>query len=108
VGTYPLWELVYYYFRKRQADGTLSRVLAMLVVEERQRNGQQKQASAAAVDGRSAKKGSLNSLDSGVDRAKLVNERERHLAVDTFGLLLVVHVSSAHVQDEQVGLELLW
>jgi transposase len=107
-GSYPPWELVYYYFRKWQADGTWSKVLAMLVVKERQRNGRQKQASAAAVDSQSVKKGSLISLDTGVDGAKVVNGRKRHLAVDTLGLPLALHVSSAQVQDGQAGIELLW
>lgn len=107
-GSYPPWELVYYYFRKWQADGTWSEVLALLVVKERQRQGRQEQASAAAVDSQSVKKGSLISLDTGVDGAKFVNGRKRHLAVDTLGLPLALHVSSAQVQDGQAGIELLW
>ncbi|QMU31497.1 transposase [Adhaeribacter radiodurans] len=40
--TYPPLELVYYYFRKWQADGTWSKVLPGLVVKERKRQGRQK------------------------------------------------------------------
>ena len=39
--TYPPWELVYYYFRKWQADGTWSNLLALLVVKERQKKNKQ-------------------------------------------------------------------
>ena len=106
--TYPPWQLVYYYFRKWQKDGTSSKVLAVLVAKEGQRQQRQKQASVTAVDSQSVKKGSLISIDTGVDGAKLVNGRKRHLAVDTLGLPLALHVSSAHVQDGQAGIELLW
>ncbi|QMU28179.1 transposase [Adhaeribacter radiodurans] len=62
----------------------------------------------AAVDSQSVKKGSLISLVTGVDGAKLVNGRKRHVAVDTLGLPLALLVSSAQVQDGQAGIELLW
>jgi putative transposase len=35
----------------------------------------------------------------GFDKAKLINGRERHLFVDTLGLLLAVVVTAASVQD---------
>jgi putative transposase len=107
-GNYPPWSIVYYYFRKWQADGTWSRVLRVLVRKERHRQGRDKPASAAAVDSQSVKKGSLVSLDTGVDGGKLVNGRKRHLAVDTLGLPLALHVSSAQEHDGQAGVELLW
>ncbi len=43
-------------------------------------------ASAAAVDSQSVKKGSLISVETGIDGNKNVNGRKRHLAVDTLGL----------------------
>jgi hypothetical protein len=44
----------------------------------------------------------------GWDAGKKVNGRKRHLAVDTMGLLLVVLVTSACVQDRDAGRALLW
>ena len=39
---------------------------------------------------------------------KKVNGRKRHIAVDTIGLLLVVAVSAASVQDRHAGRALIW
>jgi transposase len=105
---YPAWESLYYYFRKWQQTGVWSSVLALLVEKERVRQGKQAKASAVAVDSQSVKKGSLISLDTGIDGAKNVNGRKRHLAVDTLGLPLALHVSAANKHDGQEGIELLW
>ena len=107
-GEYPPWPVVYYYFRQWQADGTWSHVLAALVQKERLRQGREEQAWAAAIDSQSVKKASFISLETGVDGAKRVNGRKRHLVVDTLGLPLALHVSSAQQQDGQAGIELLW
>lgn len=107
-GDYPPWPIVYYYFRKWQVDGTWAQVLAALVRKERQRQGRAEQASAAAVDSQSVKKASFIHLDTGIDGGKKINGRKRHLAVDTLGLPLALHVSSAQQQDGQAGIELLW
>jgi transposase len=44
----------------------------------------------------------------GFDAGKKVNGRKRHLAVDTMGLLLVVWVTAACVQDRDAARPLLW
>jgi transposase len=107
-GDYPPWPVVYYYFRKWQADGTWSKVLVALVGKERKRQGREEQASAAAIDSQSVKKAGFVSLETGVDGGKQVNGRKRHLVVDTLGLPLALHVSSAQKQDGKEGVELLW
>jgi len=107
-GDYPPWQVVYYYFRKWQADGTWAQVLAALVRKERQRQGREEPASAVAVDSQSVKKAGFISLDTGVDGGKRVQGRKRHLAVDTLGLPLAMHVSSAQEHDGPAGVELLW
>jgi putative transposase len=107
-GNYPPWPLVYYYFRKWQADGTWAKMLASLVGKERKRQGYQEQASTVAVDSQSVKKASFIRLDTGIDGGKHIHGRKRHLAVDTFGLPLALYVSSAQEQDGQAGIELLW
>lgn len=61
-----------------------------------------------AVNSQSVKKGSLISLDIGIDGNKNANGRKRHLAVDRLGLPLALHVSAANKQDGTEGLELLW
>jgi Transposase DDE domain len=44
----------------------------------------------------------------GWDAGKKVNGRKRHLAVDSLGLLLVVGVTAASIQDRHAGRPLLW
>src|SRR5580704_3361846 len=44
----------------------------------------------------------------GWDNAKKVNGRKRHIAVDTTGLLLVVVITAASVQDRDGARPLLW
>ncbi len=76
--------------------------------KERERQGKLAQASAAAVDSQSVKKGSLISVETGIDGNKSVNGRKRHIAVDTLGLPLALHVSAANKHDGAEGIELLW
>lgn len=105
---YPPWEIVYYYFRKWQKDGTFSKLLSLFVKKERQRQDREPEVSAAAVDSQSVKKGALVSVDTGIDGGKLVNGRKRHIAVDVLGLPLAFFVSAANVNDGEAGIELLW
>lgn len=105
---YPPWQSVYYYFRKWQRNGIWGRLLAVLVEKERIRQGRNKHPSAVAVDSQSVKKGSLISIKTGIDGNKNVNGRKRHLAVDSLGLPLVLHVSAANNNDGKEGIELLW
>lgn len=105
---YCSWELVYYYYRKWQKEGTWSCVLALLVEKERKNQGRQAQASACAVDSQSVKIGSLINIETGLDGNKLINGRKRHIAVDVLGLPLALHVSAANVHDGEAGKELLW
>ena len=107
-GPHMSWELPYYYYRKWQKNGIWDNILAFLVQKERERQGKQAHASACAVDSQSVKKGSLISIETGIDGGKLVNGRKRHIAVDVLGLPLALHVSSANKTDGQQGIELLW
>jgi putative transposase len=105
---YPPWQRGYYYFRKWQKEGIWGKILAFLVEKERVRQGRNRQASAVAIDSERVKKGSLISLDTGIDGHKNVNGRKRHLAVDSLGLPLALHVSAANKHDGQEGIERLW
>jgi transposase len=44
----------------------------------------------------------------GFDAGKKINGRKRHIAVDVMGLLLVIVVTAASVQDRDAARELLW
>lgn len=105
---YPAWQSIYYYFRQWKRKGVLDTILAGLVEHERKRQGRDAHASAAAVDSQSTKKSPFVCLDTGLDGGKLVNGRKRHLLVDTLGLPLAIHVSSADTSDAVGGYDLLW
>ena len=95
---YPPWQTVYSYFRGWRDDGTWYRLHAALRAQVRQRVGKNAQPSAAILDSQSVKTTERGGIR-GYDAGKHVNGRKRHLLVDTLGLILVVAVSSAAVQD---------
>jgi transposase len=105
---YPPWQSVYYHFRKFQETGILDKVLKKLVELERIRVNKEPQPSFVAVDSQSVKIGSFISIETGIDGGKKVNGRKRHLAVDSLGLPMAMHVSAANCHDGTQGRELLW
>ena len=94
---FPKWPSVYHYFRQWK-DGTWQRIHDTLRSRLRTQNGRHKHPTAGCLDSQSVKSASLPGLR-GFDAAKNVNGRKRHLLVDTLGLLLVVLVTAASVQD---------
>jgi transposase len=104
---YPPWQSVYYYFRRWQQTGLWEQILDALVVRERKRQSRQETPSLLAVDSQSVKTVNFISLDTGIDGAKKLNGRKRHLAVDILGLPWAVLVTSAGVSDSAAGCELV-
>ena len=104
---YPKWQSVYYYFRIWKKNGSLGLIMSELVKLERIRQGRDPQASAGAIDSQSVKVVAFIDEDKGIDGGKKVNGRKRHLLVDTQGLPLAIHVSSANTADFLGGFELL-
>ncbi|MCA1698475.1 MAG: IS5 family transposase [Actinobacteria bacterium] len=104
-GDLPPWQTVYGYFRDWRADGTLDRLHDAL--REQVRTKQEKrnpEPSAGIVDSQSVKGADTVSAESrGYDAGKKINGRKRHIVVDTIGLLLVVMVTAASVQDRDGG-----
>lgn len=96
---YPKWQSVYSYFRLWRDDGTWQRLHDRLRAELRQRDGRHKQPTAGSMDSQSVKTGVTPHGTRGFDNGKLVTGRKRHILVDSCGLLLVVLVTSAAVQD---------
>jgi transposase len=105
--SYPPWQSIYYYFRKWQKTGVWEQILDALVVKERKRQQRQESPSLLAVDSQTVKTVNFVSLDTGIDGARKINGRKRHLAVDTLGLPWAVLVTSAGVSDSAAGLELV-
>ncbi len=92
------WQTAYYYFRQWQKDGTWQKINDALRAEVRRQAGREAEPSAAILDSQSVKTTEAGG-PRGYDSAKKVNGRKRHILVDTLGLLLVVVVHAANIQD---------
>jgi putative transposase len=94
----PPWQSVYYHFRQWQKAGIWQKLNQALAEIVRCREGREVTPSAAIIDSQSVKRIAVKGLK-GYDAGKKVIGRKRHITVDTLGLLLIVVVTSASVQD---------
>lgn len=95
---YGNWKTVYSSFRRWRRAGVWKRWCDSLREHLRQKLGRNPKPSVAIIDSQSVKtvgKGRQRGYDAG----KKIKGRKRHIAVDTLGLLLVVVVHSADLQD---------
>lgn len=95
---FPHWKTVYSYFRDWRLDGTWEHMNAALRTELRVANGREPEQSAAILDSQSVKTTETPGVR-GYDAAKKVKGRKRHILVETTGLLLLVIVHAANIQD---------
>lgn len=96
---FPKWQLVYYYFRKWQQDGSLERLNWGLNQKERKRVGKEATPSMVIVDTQSSKVAPFISQDTGVDGNKKINGRKGQVITDTLGLVWSVVVHAANLTD---------
>jgi putative transposase len=92
------WQTVYWWFRRfvrRLLFRTLHDIALML---DRERSGREASPSAGVIDSQSVKAPHAPH-GGGYDAGKRIKGRKRHVAVDTDGRLLMVHLSPADVQD---------
>ncbi len=102
----PPWSTVYGYFRRWRLLGYWQRWNAALRKRLTRRLGRKAEASAAILDSQSIKTAEGGD-NRGYDANKRCSGRKRHILVDTLGLLLVVMVTAASVQDRDGAKQLL-
>ncbi|MGW7201815.1 IS5 family transposase [Streptomyces chryseus] len=97
---FPPYQTVYAFFVRWERAQYIDDLHDTLRDRLRRHAGRDTEPSAAVIDSQSVRAAETVALDSrGWDAGKKVNGRKRHIAVDTLGLLLVVLVTMASVQD---------
>jgi putative transposase len=94
----PPWTTVYGYFRRWTTSGLIVQIHTHLRDHIRLLNERKRQPTAGVIDSQSVK-ASETCAERGYDAGKKINGRKRHILVDTMGLLLMVMVLPADVQD---------
>ena len=100
------WGTVYHYFRLWKRNGLWIAIHTHLRQHVRLTEGRKSQPSAGIIDSQSVKSSEV-SEERGYDAGKKINGRKRHILVDTIGLLLMVMVLPANIQDRDGAKQLL-
>ena len=100
---FPPHPAVYAFFERWSARGLPQRLVDVLRARIRIAHGRSPLPTAGSIDSQSVKAAdTVGNASRGYDGGKKINGRKRHIAVDTLGLLLVVFVTPASVQDRDV------
>ena len=95
---FPARSTIWYYYNMWTEDGTWDKINATLRRMVRRSVGKHDDPSLAIIDSQTVK-ATESGGERGYDGAKQVNGRKRHIMVDTLGLLLLVMVHAADIQD---------
>jgi transposase len=95
----PPWDVVYGQMRRWLEAGVFPRMTQDLRALLRLLEGRSAQPTAAILDSRTLQSTPESGARAGVDGAKKKNGSKVHMAVDTLGHLLALHVTPAHQQD---------
>jgi transposase len=105
---FPPFKTVYDYYAKWEADGTTEAIHDLLRRRVRRAAGRSEEPSAAILDAQSIRtSGNVPESSQGIDAGKKIKGRKRHIATDTLGLLLVLLVTAASVQDTTGGRDVI-
>lgn len=101
---FPPRSTVYGYFAQWERDGTAEMIHDMLRRRVRTAAGRAAEPTAALVDSQSVRtSNNVPEASQGIDAGKRIKGRKRHIVTDTLGLLLVVMVTAASIQDTTGG-----
>jgi transposase len=103
---FPPWELVYQQTQRWRRAGCFEAIVSDLRSIVRVAQGRQGQPSAVILDGRTLQSTCESGARSGYDGYKRKRGSKVHMAVDTLGQLLAVHVTPANEQERAQVAEL--
>ncbi|MDR1491596.1 MAG: IS5 family transposase [Planctomycetaceae bacterium] len=97
--SFPKWKTVYNVFWHWRNDGIWQKIHDALNRLVRKKQGKKPTPSVGIIDSQSVKT-TESGGDHGYDKAKNVNGCKRHIVVDTLGLIMVIVIHTADIQDQ--------
>jgi putative transposase len=96
---FPPWPTVHAQLTRWRKDGTLRCMHDRLRAHAREKDGRDREPSAAVLDSQTARATGTGGPDRGFDAAKKTFGRKRHILVDVSGLILLAHIHAASLHD---------